>query len=322
MNGSVLPTASGYEAYNNLIYPMYATDFITRFYPRTIAGLISSRDIVPAEIKEMGDHVIFRRTPRGETWNYKRNGVLNVGRLNTVTSRIDINRGRYYNIKLDKVDQTQIQNIQEWIDGYIYDAQQQVARHVDVEMFDAIAAGAHAANKGKCAGASTGGYNLGTYGAPVVINASNALSIINACGTMLSEANVDFTGRFMALPTPYLSLLSNNQVLSQAYASGMDRSIQLIGAQAYNGPIGGFEDIYFSNVMPRRWDDKANAWCYAIPFGMKDATAFIAQISENEIIDQDKESFAKYWRGLFVYGYGVLRPEAVGVLYCTLDMNG
>lgn len=316
-----LPASSGYPNYGNLIYPWFARDFITRFYPNTIAGLITQRDIVPTEITDTGNRVVFRRTPVAKVREYRKNEDLRADRLNTVTSEMFINRAKYFNVKLDEVDLTQIQDVQRWIDAYQYDAQERIGMDIDVELFLRMLSEAHPANKGTCAGARTGNYNLGTGGAPVTLTAANILVKLNEANVVLSEANVPQEDRFIVLPTETQSLFTSNQILAQAYASGYDRSLQLMGGQALGSPIAGFADVYFSNLIPRMWDETAQQFCVPILFGRKDATGFVAQLSKNQIIDQDPRAFATYWRGLFIYGMKVLRPEAVGAMYAYVDLT-
>ena len=314
-----LPSSSGYSNYGNLIYPWFSRDFITRFYPNTIAGLISQRDIVPTEITEMGNKVIFRRTPTAVVREYRKNEELRSDRLTTVTSELIINRAKYFNLKLDEIDFTQIQEVERWLDLYQYDAQEKIAQAVDVEMFLRIAAESAPFNKGTCAGARTGSWNLGSAGAPVRLMSSSILQKLNEANAVLSEANVPQQDRFVVFPTESQPLFTGNQILSQAYASGLDRSLQLLGGQALGAPIAGFSNIYFSNLLPQMYDATAQKTCVPIIFGRKDATGFVAQLTKNQIIDQDPRAFARYWRGLFLYGMKVLRPEATGVLYGYLD---
>jgi hypothetical protein len=54
--------------------------------------------------------------------------------------------------------------------------------------------------------------------------------------------------------------------------------------------------------------------CYSIPFGHKSALTFASQLVENEVIPNPND-FGQLMRGLQVYGYEVIKPESMGVLY-------
>ena len=55
--------------------------------------------------------------------------------------------------------------------------------------------------------------------------------------------------------------------------------------------------------------------------GRKDAIAFVTQLNKNRVVDNDPRSFSTYWQGLQVYGFKTIRPEALVVLYATIDEN-
>lgn len=315
--GGSIPSAAGYQNYSNLLNPIFVDDLITRYYARTLGGRICAQDIVPTTLRNMGDTVIYRRTPRAKIHRYTKNQILEKDGLNTVSINMQVNRGVYYNLDIDDVDQHQIANIDTWVDGFKYDAVERVAMTVDVELMDTIAMQAHPLNRGTCAGAMSRGYNMGAMGKPVDLSGNNILDTLNDASAVLSEANVDFADRYIVLPVAAQPVLAGTDVLRNALNSGLPRSMQLVGMQAYNDPIAGFSNVYFSNLLPRRWDPVAQKYAYACIFGRKDATGFVTQIAKNEFIPVKESTFGSSWRALYVYGMKVLRPEAVGVLYAS-----
>lgn len=312
---AVLPSSSGYGVFEALKDPVFVSDFVPRYYARTLGGLICAQDILPAVITRVGSTVVFRRPPRASVFDYTKNQDLESDGLNTVPMEMTIDRGKYFNLKLDDVDHLQIQDVDNYIDMYKYDALEQIAQRTDVELFFTLETQSHPANKGSCAGAMSGAYDMGSLGAPVVFDRTSALDVMNNASAVLSEANVDFADRYIVLPICAQPILSATTVLANALNSGLPRSMQLIGMEAYPGPIAGFSRIYFSNLLPRRWDPVAGVWTYACPFGRRDATGFITQMAKNEVVPVDSRSFHSFWRGLFIYGKKVLRPEAVGICY-------
>lgn len=313
-----LPSAAGYQNYSNLLDPFFVQDLLTRYYARTLGGRICAQDIIPQQLRNMGETVVFRRTPRAKIHRYTKNQILEQDGLNTTTIAMQVNRGVYYNLDIDDVDQHQIADIDTWVDGFKYDAVERVAMMVDVELMDTIAMQAHPLNRGTCAGAVSRGYNMGALGKPVDLgDEGKILNTLNEAAAVMSEANVDFADRYIVLPVAAQPVLARTNVLMNALNSGLPRSMQLVGMDAFNAPLAGFSNVYFSNLLPRRWDPVAQKHTYACIFGRKDATGFITQISKNEFIPVKESRFGSSWRALYVYGMKVLRPEAVGVLYAS-----
>jgi hypothetical protein len=78
-----------------------------------------------------------------------------------------------------------------------------------------------------------------------------------------------------------------------------------------NGLVGMIDrfTIYNSNLL----SGTAAAGVYML-FGHKDATSFATQLTENKVLD-NPNGFGMLHRGLQVYGYKVVKPEALGVLF-------
>lgn len=319
----VLPASSGYRLYAALKNPLFAQRLITRYYPKTISGNITTSDVIDNRIKNQGDTVIFRRTPRAEIFEYQRNQDLEVSQLNTEPDQMVIDRAFYFNVKLDRVDEKQIPDVNDWIKGFIDDALEKQAQRIDSTLFRELPWQVDCHNKGAHAGAVDGQVNLGTAGSPVALTKENILEFIQQMAVVLDQANVPTDGRYLILPTYARLLLAGNEILSHASYSGQSKSLHLMAGSQWPTEIGGFR-IYFSNVMPRYYDEAASKHTYVILAGLKNATGLITQLSQQDVIDQDPRSFSKYWRGLNVWGFKTLRPEAMAAAYVNIDysLNG
>lgn len=315
---NVLPASSGYRLYAALKNPLFAQRLITRYYPTTISGNITTSDVIDPRIKQQGDTVIFRRTPVAELFEYQKNQDLEVSQLNTEPDQMVIDRAFYFNVKLDRVDEKQIPDVRNWVSEFIDDALEKQAQKIDSILFREMPWQVHCQNKGAHAGATDGSINLGTAGSPVSLTKANILEFIQMMAVVLDQANVPANGRFLVLPTYARLLLAGNEVLSNACASGLSKSAQLMAGSQWPNEIGGFR-LYFSNVMPRYYDQVAAKQTYIILAGLKDATGFVTQLSDQEVIDKDPRSFSKYWRGLNLWGFKVMRPEALAAAYVTID---
>lgn len=313
-----LTAASGYRAYNALKTPLFAKALVTRFYCESIAGNITSQDVVPTEIRECGDQVTFRRAPVAEVFDYVKNQDLEVSSLNSEPIIMTIGRAKYWNLKLDKIDEKQTCNIKEWVRAFIESASQILAQQIDREVLTTLPVKADPFNKGRKAGIKSGAFDLGAMGAPVSLTQNNIITYLTMLSAVLDEQCVPASGRFVVFPVSAKALFYNNPTLASANISGQKTSIVLGGTIP---DLMGFQ-IYFANNMPIYRDEAAaNKQAYTIIAGFKQATGFVTQLSEQEVIDKDPRSFSKYWRGLQLYDFMVIKPEMLAVLYATLSIT-
>lgn len=313
---TTLPAASGYQQLASALKsPIYAKALQKRFYATTISGRISSQDIVPKELRAGGDEVVFRRAPEAVVMPYQKNQELEVTDLNTSVITMNVNRALYSNVKLDKVDIKQISDLKALLAAYREDVSNKTAQYIDSEMLLEIPLQASVCNKGRNAGKRSRAFDLGNAGAPVVLTADNIVNYLVALRTVLTEQNVDTSGLYVVFPTEAAPLFYTNPVLANACASGQQASI-IMGTKIPD--VLGFE-ILFSNNMPQRVDN--GKLTYTIFAGRRDATGFVMQLSENEHVPVDSRHFGEFWRTLTVYDFKVIEPEAVAVLYATLDFN-
>lgn len=317
LSTGTLPSASGYAVYDALNSPIYATSFIKRFYADSIAGVITSQDIFPADLKRCGDQVVFRRAPVGEIFDYQANQDLEVSQLNTETVTMVIRRGKYWNLKLDEIDEKRNCDIKRYITEFQDNSALILRQHIDREILSEVPLKADPFNKGVRAGKRTGAYNLGMLGEPVVLNSKTILNKLAQLAAVLDEQNVPERGRYVVLPGAAKPVLMMNGLLNDACKSGLGKAI-LLSQQFVD--IAGFK-VYFSNNMPMYMDPKVNKQTFLILAGFKEATGFITQLTERQVIDKDPRSFSKYWRGLNIYDFDVMTPEMLAVMYATIELE-
>ena len=311
-----IPAASGYPQYfGALTSPVFAKGFTESFYPKTISGNITTQNIKGVNIREVGDEIIFRTEPEAEIFKYTKNQDLEHSHLETSTYSMVINRARYFNLKLDEVDEALVPNIQEFIRAFQNSAQRKLAQLLDHELLLEIPQGAAMCNKGRNAGVRSRSYDLGAAGTPVALNAENLPLYLSFLRSTLLEQNVDPSNMYVVLPTEAQVLFYSNPVLMNACASGQGKSILFM--EKIPNVMG--MTIYFSNMMPQ-YDDPSGKTAYTIIAGKKEATGFVQKLTKTDIV-KDSRSFGKMWRGLNIYDFKVLTPEAVSVLYATINFN-
>lgn len=313
---STLASAIGYQVISMLNDPVFADIMEARTYYDTIAGVITSRDIVPAEIKHCGSLVIFRRKPEGEIFSLVKNQPLEVSELTTTTVTMAIKRAKYWNLKVDQIDIEQVCGIKKWIQWFLDDCAEKLRQEVDAEILDYIPRKVSPYNKGSRAGVTSGAYNLGSMGMPVTLTADNLIEHLTNLSAVLNEQQVPRRDRFIVLPPAAETLFYRNQLFNNAAASGMSKALVL----AENIPMVMGFNILFSPNMPMMYDPIAGKNTYMILAGVKSATGFVTQVTKQKHIDNVESSFAEFWRGLQVYDFEVIRSDLLAVLYASISL--
>ena len=309
-----LPASSGYTVFNGLLSPVFAKSFVNRLYAESIHGRITDQSVVPAELRKSGDLAIMRRAPRGQMFRYFKNQDLDHSTFNSETFQFRVDKAWYWNLKLDEVDVTQITELKEWIKAFQTDSLEQLAAQIDHDVIQDMVANAHNCNKGDKAGLRSHRYNLGKVGAPLELTHGgtvNPLNLTVIMGAVLREQNTPTKGMFIVWPSVVEPLFIANPILASASASGLSRSSMVTGA------VTEFQGMshYFSANTPVYEDPVTGDTTYPVVMGVRTATGFVTQLTKQQIIDNDPRSFARFWRGLQIAGFGVLRPELLAVAY-------
>lgn len=307
--------------------PAYTTKFIptlwagklnVKFYATTVFGEISNT-AYEGDIKGMGDKVIINNIPSitintyvvGQTLNYE------VPVPNTVELTID--KAKYFGVNISDVLEYQSQP--KLMDMFTSDAAKQMAISIDRDVLLGTFSLGASANKGANAGAISGAYDLGTDALPLVLTKDNVLQVFTALASVLDEQNVPDTDRWLVI-TPYVRQLLMSSPLSQAYLTGDATSI------LRNGKIGTIDrfTLYVSNLLPTALTDQnfsggsapGTQKRTAIMAGHKSAITFASQIAKVESL-QNPSDFGTLVRGLNVYGYQVIKPEALALALYSSD---
>lgn len=146
-----------------------------------------------------------------------------------------------------------------------------------------------------------------TDGSTTSITAITSANVISTFGDMASafdENEVPDDGRVSVVP-PWLA----QKIVLAGVLRDTDNSEVL--SAGYVGQFQGFQ-IYKSN----RISHSSTTWYAPMFFRRNDTIAFAEQLFKMEAIRRDA-AFADGLRQLMVYGAKVLRPESLGVLYCS-----
>lgn len=307
-------TAYSGTAYSGTFIPtLWSGKLAQKFYAATVFGEIANTDW-QGDITGMGDTVIINTIPTITINDYEigQNLAYEIPAPNTIS--LTINKGKYFGVNVNNV--LELQAKPKLMDVFTNDAAMQMKIQIDSDVLGGTFNQGASYNQGADAGKISGAFDLGTDDAPVTLTALNILQNITALSSVLDEANVPETDRFLVIsPTERQVLMQSN--LAQAQFMGDPSSI------LRNGKIGMIDrfTVYVSNLLPRAaagedWvggSDAGTAKRHAIMAGHKSAITFASQIAKVESL-QNPNDFGTLIRGLNVYGYKVVQADGLALL--------
>lgn len=315
---TIVPSSAGYPVYSRLTTPVFARNLVERYHMAALTTEITGNNMLPADINRTGNEVVLRRAPEAEIRPYQKNQQLEHSDLKSDSIHMVIDRAKYWSLKLDQIDQLQIDQVNTWVNAFKDDAARKLDKEISREMLLELPIKASPFNKGSCAGIKTGAYNLGKVGAPLSFRPDNMVSIFAMLEAVLTEQEV--AGRDMFIVLPYAAkqhIYHKDSPLYSVCVSGLSQSSVLSNSERWP-KLAGF-NLLFANDMPIYRDPITNEITYTILAGDKNATAFVTQLRKNRVIDNNATSFDIYWQGLQVYGFDVILPEALAVAYVKID---
>lgn len=307
-----IPAASGYPQYSgNLITPVFRMELLERWYCSTVYSDIASTEYT-GELQKGGDEIVFWREPKVQVRKYVKNEKITHDTIDGEPVKMTIDQSYTFSIKMNHIDEQQIQNFDNWKAAFLKSAGIELARTIDpllmTEMWSSVAS----YNQGANAGAKSGNINLGIPGTPVDLSKTTITDEMSKWHQVLDEACAPKEGRFVILPPAGMTVLRNSD-LRAAYLTGLSWSPLVNGKLPET--VAGFtimESMYLPSVV-----DGANL-CYHIIAGVKMATAFAATIEDTRVIS-DKDDWANYYQGLSVFGFKVLYPDGLIHVYAKFS---
>jgi len=299
------PVAPGGANYTgNFIPEIWASKLIENFYDATVLSAISNTDY-EGEIKQHGDKVNIRTTPELTIRSYEKGMKLMVERPDKPKVVLNIDQGEYFAAIEDDVDKTQsdINLMQNWS----RDASEKMKIKIDSNVLTGMLPDISSQNMGATAGRISGNINLGATGAALQVTKTNVLDYIVDAGLVLDEANSPESNRFMVIPA-WMAALIKKSDLKDASLTGDGTSV------LRNGRIGMIDrfTLYVSHNLNRVTD--GGNQCFSAIAGHKMGLTFASQMTEMETL-RSESTFGSIIRGLQVYGYKVVKGEALAKLY-------
>lgn len=299
------PVVGGGANYTgNFIPEIWASKLIVNFYDATVLAAISNTDY-EGEITGMGDKVNIRTTPEITIRDYEKGMQLQVERPDKPKITLNIDQGDYFAAVEDDVDR--VQSDVNLMDAWTRDASEKMKIKVDTKVLTGIITGIASTNTGATAGRVSGNVNLGATGAPVQLTKTNVIDSLIDLGQVLDEANAPETDRWVIIPAWVAAMIKKSD-LKDASLTGDGTS------PMRNGRLGMIDrfTLYVSHNL-NKVTDSSNS-CYSILAGHKMGLTFASQMTNMESL-RAESTFGSIVRGLQVYGYKVVKGEALARLY-------
>jgi len=292
------PVASGRTQYSgNFVPEIWSGKLQAKFYKTTVFSEISNNDW-EGEIKGQGDKIHIRTIPTITINSYNKGDNLTNQVPTSAPIELLIDQGKYFAVVLDDVDA--VQTDIKMMDLFTNDATEQMKIAIDAQILAGVKGSAAAANQGSTGGFVSGNLNFGTDSSPRAITKANILDLILDAGQGLDEQNVPESGRWLLIPS-WMAAMVKGSDLKQAYLTGDTVS------PLRNGKLGMIDrfQVYVSNNLPKTAD--GDSYLMA---GTKDAITFASQMTNVETL-RAQSTFGNIVRGLNVFGYSVVKPEAL-----------
>lgn len=299
------PVAAGGANYSgNFIPEIWSSKLVENFYDASVLTAVSNTDF-EGEIKAHGDKVQIRLTPEVTVRPYQKGMNLTVERPDKPKITLEIDQGEYFACIEDDVDKVQadINLMDEWSK----DASEKMKLAIDAKVLTNILPDISTFNMGATAGRISQSINLGSIGAPVQVTKTNVLDLLVDAGTVLDEANAPESGRFLIIPAWMAGLIKKSD-LKDASLTGDSSSV------LRNGRLGMIDrfTLYTSHNLNSVVDSTYR--CFSVIGGHKMGLTFASQMTEMESL-RAESTFGNIIRGLQVYGYKVVKGEALTKLY-------
>jgi len=316
VSGNYYGAGAGTDGYTGKFIPqIWSGKLQVKFYSSTVLSEITNNDW-EGEIKDQGDKVEIRTIPSITISSYSKGQTLTSQVPTNSVVELNIDQGKYFQVVVDDVDEVQADL--KLMDIFTNDAAQQMKISVDTDVLAGVKNAAAAANQGASAGVLSANINLGDGNATggltgVQLSKSTVINKIVEMGQVLDEQNVPEMGRWMVIPAWMAAMIKQSDLKDASITGDSQTPLR-------NGRLGTIDrfTLYVSNLLPTatgaaRMSGDGGAgtvkgtYVYA---GTRDAITFASQITKVETL-RSQSTFGNIVRGLNVFGYKVIKPEAL-----------
>ena len=303
----------------NYIPTLYAGELLLKFYETATLTQVSNTKY-EGMIRSQGDTVIIRGCPDITISAHTKGMALDYEAPEAPSITLAIDKGLYWAFVTDDVDTVQT-DIDSFVSKWTDDASLKLRDEVETIVYEEILDDADfaTANKGSTAGVITSNIDIGAALAPVELTATNVWTKFIDCGVVLNQQKVPKEGRFFLVDSITAGLVKKCEFLASADKMGGSSSVRTgeIG-QLDKFTIYETDNLYSEDDLGANGSGGSTTHCTNNLFGTKDAITFATQLVKSEQLPNPK-GFGTLFRGLQVFGFKLVAPEALGVLYSTCE---
>lgn len=273
----------------NFIPTIWSARLLEHLDKKHVYASLLNRDY-EGEIKNFGDTVKINQIGDVTIKNYTKNtDIAAPEELSGDQLTLTIDQAKYFNFGIDDVDAAQVNP--KLMDKAMMRAAYGMNDVTDQFLANLLYVGVDASNA------------IGDDTTPIVPTADSAYDNLVDLSTLLTEANVPMSGRWVVIPAWYHGMLLKDK---RFVGNGTDYNKAILeGGEV--GIAGGFR-VLLSNNVPNTTGEK-----YKIIAGTNEAGSYAEQILQTEAYRPEKR-FSDAVKGLHVYGAKVLQPKCVAVL--------
>lgn len=297
----------------NYIPTLYAGKLLVKFYEASVLGEIANTDY-EGMIRDQGDSVIIRTLPTINVNAHTKGMTLTDQIPSSESIVLNIDKGQYWSFRTDDPDMTQT-DVKSFVNDWTEEASYELRNAIEIEVLEAVEA--DAGHIGDAQGVKSASVYLGKATTPVVFKDIGNCSTVDAmidCGLVLDESNVPDPGRWMLLPPRLIANIKKSAIVQDAATMGDAKSV------IRNGIVGMFDRFTLYKTNNLLYTGTDSAW--SCLFGTKHAITFASQLVKTKSID-NPTGFGMLHRGLHVYGFKVVKADALGRLYaCAIETGG
>jgi hypothetical protein len=314
-----IPAAAGspdYTASGDARIPqLYSRIYRDKFYAACCAPNISNTKFT-GELKGLGSQVTIDTIPDVNIYDLVDGAGRQWQKASSPPVIMTVNRGSGFDILITDAQKAQMWD-KDFLGTLAKDAREKQAIKVDTQFFATNYPNAAAANVGTAAGGRSGstatiagpGYNLGVTGTPRGINEVNAVQAIRDAQSVLDEADVPSSDRWMVIPTWMENIMEMSDYKDESLTG---QTSTLSGGRI--GTSAKFK-LYSSNLYTPVADGSGHT-AYPVLFGHISAITFVQQLANVKYFPELQHTNGAGLCGENIYDWMVTNPTALGVLYC------
>jgi hypothetical protein len=320
-NGSPMPYAAGIPSIGNAamqyIPILYAGKTIKRYYENSIIPFISNTDY-EGMIRAQGNEVKIRTVPEIAIEDHAIGDVITNQRPLSTAKTLVIDKAKRWSFIIEDIEQVQT-DLKNRVGEWSTNAAENLDAVIATDVLADIPSQVGVANQGTTAGAVSGMIDLGTTTKTgmITLTAATVMKKIVELGAIMDEQNAPDAGRWLLIDPLTAALLKSSDI--------KDASLTGDGKSPFRSGLVGQVDrftVFTTNRLKRDLVTAGatgggaadpNNYYTNMLFGNREALTFATQLTKNKMQD-DPNGFDMIYRGLQVYGYEVIKPEAIGLL--------